>query len=192
MTPRSFIIFGTLSVAVGALTMPVEAQAVHCQFRGAPEALADRPSPLDSVSIRLGDGEAKLCYGRPSARGRTMIGGVDPLGQPWRMGANEPTTLHVPFPARLGSVDLEPGAYSLYAIPGATEWTIVVNANVNRWGIPISPDVRSSDVGSFVVQPTESPEHEEMLTFSFVGADAAGILTFRWEGAVWDVAFSRR
>ena len=59
-------------------TTPVLGQDEQCHYRGAPEALAERVSPLDSVAIPLGGGQAKLCYGRPSARGRTMVGGEDP------------------------------------------------------------------------------------------------------------------
>ena len=173
-------------------TTPVLGQDAQCHYRGAPEALAERMSPLDSVTITLGGGQAKLCYGRPSARGRTMVGGEDPLGQPWRMGANEPTTLHLPFPARLGSIDLPPGKYSLYAIPEETEWTVIVNTNTNRWGIPISPDVRSSDFGSMKVTPKEPSKYVETMTFSFQGSDLSGLITFAWELATFDLPITRR
>ena len=54
-----------------------------------------RPSPLESTAFALGAGHVKVCYGSPSLRGRTMIGGAAvPFGHLWRTGANEPTTLH--------------------------------------------------------------------------------------------------
>ena len=168
------------------------AQSATCQFRGAPDALAERPSPLDSVDIRLGDGSAKLCYGRPSARGRTMIGGEDPYGSPWRLGANEPTTLHLPFPATIGGVDVQPGSYSLYAIPEESVWTIVVNGNTNRWGIPISPDVRREDIGSFEVRPSRAPDHVETLTLRFEGSGSTGALVFAWENTTFRIPIARR
>lgn len=184
---------GAALVAVSVWTVPALAQSAgSCQFRGAPDALAERPSPLDSVVVRLGGAEAKLCYGRPSARGRTIVGEIDPFGQPWRMGANEPTTLHLPVPARVGSVDLEPGSYSLYAIPRESEWTIVLNANTNRWGIPISPDVRAADVGSVVVTPRPTEQHVETLTFSFRGSGEGGTLTYAWEHFTFDLPIARR
>jgi hypothetical protein len=85
--------------------------------------------------LRLGDAAAKLCYGRPATADAPRVGAEFPYGSPWQMGANEPTTLHLPFPARIGTVDLGPGSYSLYAIPEAGAWTIVVNANPDRWGV---------------------------------------------------------
>lgn len=170
-------------IALALLTpLAAAAQTPACQFRGAPDALDERPSPIDSALVRLGDGEAKLCYGRPSAGGTAQVGGEIPYGAAWQMGANEPTTLHVAFPARLGSVDLEPGSYSLYAIPEAGQWTIVVNANPNRWGVPIDADVRAADIGSFALPPSPSPEYVERLTFRFEGTgQLSTTLVYAWE-----------
>lgn len=180
-------------VALATLTAITDAgaQAPTCQFRGAPDALAERPSPLDSLDVRLGDAAAKLCYGRPSARGRTILGVQDPFGSPWRMGANEPTTLHLPFPASLGGIDLQPGSYSLYAIPEVGSWTIVVNGNTNRWGIPINPDVRRSDVGNFTVTTSALARPVETLTFRFEGNGVSGVLVFEWERTTFSIPIVR-
>jgi hypothetical protein len=122
-----------------------------------------------------------------------MIGGEYPFGTPWEMGANEPTTLHLPFPARVGSVDLAPGSYSLYAIPGASEWTVVVNGNPERWGVPLSAEVRAADLGSFAVTPQARNEHVETLTFSFRPAgDDAGTLVYEWERITLSIPVVRR
>jgi len=94
---------------LAALPLHAAAQLPNCPFRGAPDALDERPAPLDSIAIQLGGAEAKLCYGRPSADGAPRVGVDFPYGAPWQLGANEPTTLHVAFPARLGTVNLEPG-----------------------------------------------------------------------------------
>lgn len=170
-----------------------DAQSATCRFRGAVEALAERPSPLDSVLIELGELQAKLCYGRPSARGRTIVGGQDPYGAPWRLGANEPTTLHLPFGATIGTVAVGPGSYSLYAIPGEGSWTIVVNGNTNRWGIPIGADVRAADVGSFTVPVTRLADHVETLEFVFEPrGGAAGELVYRWEHTSFRIPIARR
>lgn len=189
MNTRAPLLAATLC-ALGSSALA--AQTPTCTFRGAFEALAERPSPLDSVAITLGGDEAKLCYGRPSARGRTMIGGEDPFGSPWRLGANEPTTLHLPFPATLGDVELQPGSYSLYAIPEAGPWTIVVNSNTNRWGIPINPEVRASDIGSFRVTPGHA-DYVETLTFRYEGdGGRSGALVFVWENTTFRIPVARR
>lgn len=179
-------------VAATVLATEAQGQSATCQFRGVADALSERPSPLDSVAIPLGAGVGKLCYGRPSARGRTIIGDQDPYGSPWRLGANEPTTLHLPFPARIGDVDVDPGSYTLYAIPDDGAWTIVVNGNTTRWGIPISPNVRRSDIGSFLVQTGTLDGHVEVLTFRFEGSGRAGDLVFEWERNTIRIPISRR
>jgi hypothetical protein len=192
-TPLAALSGVLASLIVLVAARPVAAQTGTCQFRGTAEALAERPSPLDSVDVHLGDASAKLCYGRPSSRGRTMVGEQDPYGVPWRMGANEPTTLHLPFPAEIGDVSVGPGSYSLYAIPNPGVWTIVVNGNTNRWGIPISADVRTADLGSFTVSARPLPEHVETLDFSFEPTGgASGDLVYRWERTTLRIPITRR
>jgi len=185
-------IAGALAAAL-IPTTGLLAQAPTCQFRGTADALAERPSPLDSVRVSLGGTDGKLCYGRPTVRGRAMIGGQFPYGTPWEMGANEPTTLHLPFAARVGTIDLAPGAYSLYAIPGEGDWTIVVNGNPDRWGVPISAAVRAADLGSFAVTPQVRTQQVETLTFSFrpSGADG-GLLVYEWERLTFSIPITLR
>lgn len=185
------IVMMTLTAAAMGAPMPVAGQET-CVYRGAADALAERPSPLDSVDVRLGDASAKLCYGRPSASGRTIVGIQDPYGSPWRMGANEPTTLHLPFPATIGNVDVAPGSYTLYAIPEEGPWTIVVNGNTRRWGIPISPDVREADIGSFEVPTERTDAAVETLTFRFESGGSSGTLVFEWERNRLRIPVTRR
>ncbi len=97
--------------------------------------LASRPSPLDSLTFTLGGHPVKICYGRPSARGRRMIGGPSvPYGQLWRTGANEPTMIHTTTALSIAGVRVQPGSYSLYTVPGEEQWQIVVNRSISQWG----------------------------------------------------------
>jgi len=188
---RLTLALGVTVAGTGCLS--AQQAELHCNFSGPPESLAKRASPLDSVTIRIGDGEAKLCYGRPSTRGRVMVGGTDPFGQPWRMGANEPTTLHLGFAATVGGIALEPAAYSIYAIPTEKEWTIVINGNTERWGIPIDEKVRAADVGEFKVTPTPLDEPVEQLTFSFQRTGSqGGDLVYAWEKRTFRIPIRRR
>ena len=184
-----------LAATASAAVVPraLAGQTSACAFRGAPSALAERPSPLDSVLVRLGDGQAKLCYGRPTAAGVPRVGGEVPFGSPWQMGANEPTTLHLPFPATLGTVDLPAGSYSLYAIPEAGAWTIVVNGNPDRWGVPIGAEVRAADIGSFRAPTRPLPQDVDRLTFHFEQeTQTSGALVFEWERTALSLPLARR
>lgn len=156
--------------------------APACRFTASGDELTQRASPPDSASAQLDAGTAKICYGAPSVRDREIIGGLVPYGEPWRMGANEPTTLHLTTAARVGDVQVEPGSYALYAIPGESEWTIVLNSNPERWGIPIDEEVRANDVGSFTVQPEPLESPVERMTIEMEGEEGRGArVTLEWE-----------
>ena len=126
------------------------------------------------------------------------MGGLVPFGTPWRAGANEPTTLHLTAPALLGTIPsesgidafmalnpvaLEAGSYSIYAIPGEDEWEIIVNPNHERWGIPISDEVRSTEAGSFTVVPETTDEMVETMSFNYYPNDenSMGNISMMWE-----------
>jgi hypothetical protein len=147
-------------------------------------ALEGRPSPYDSAAVAIGDASVKLCYGRPSARGRTIIGSAEhhPFGELWRTGANEPTTLHTTGAIEVAGVALEPGSYSIYTRPGEDTWQVYFSRSVDRWGIPITPEVQAQEVGSAEVPRERPPEHVETLTFRFENAtDGGADLVLEWE-----------
>ena len=109
-----------------------------------------RQSPLDSLTFTAAKQTVKLCYGRPSARGRKMIGGDNvPFGKLWRTGANEPTVIFTPVALDIAGVKVEPGKYSIYSVPGAKEWEIIVNRSTSQWGheSTYTKEVEAQEVG---------------------------------------------
>lgn len=151
---------------------------LSCFLRGATmEEAAERTSPLRELRFSYDGGEALLCYGAPSARGREIMGGLVPYAEPWRTGANEPTAIHLTAPASVGGVELEPGTYALYTIPGEEEWQVFLNSSYERWGIPITDEVRATEVGSFTVAPEATEEMTETLTFDYADGD----IVMKWE-----------
>ncbi len=162
-------------VALAAQTAPGA-----CTHRGTAAELAKRASPLDSVQATVDGGTVKVCYGRPSARGRVVMDSLVPFGQPWRLGANEPTRLTLPFAADVAGVHVEPGTYSLYVVPRATSWEVHVNKAVDRWGIPIDAQVESQDVGKGSVPVETLTQPVEQLTLSLV-AGSPTELVVAWE-----------
>ncbi len=150
---------------------------------GTLEEAQARPSPLSETAFSVGALQGTICYGAPSVKGRTIMGELVPFGEPWRLGANEATALHLSEMAMVGGVHVEAGSYSLYAVPTATEWTFYLNSNVQRWGIPIDDGVRATDVGSFTVTPEATEAPVETLTFTFepVADGSVGALVMEWE-----------
>ena len=142
-----------------------------------------RPSPLSQITLSVGGNSGLLCYGAPSARGRDIMGGLLVYGQPERIGANEPTTIHLTGPASIGGVPLEAGSYSIYAIANQSEWEFFINSNWERWGVPIDDAVRSAEVGSFTVTPEPMDDMTETLTYSFepTADGAMGDIVMEWE-----------
>jgi len=179
-------VFHIRIVALALTMLGITASQSHAQecylARGDMAAAAQRPSPLGETTITLGGAEAKVCYGRPSAKGRVVMGELVPFGEPWRLGANEATAIHLPFAAEVGGVELEPGTYSLYAVPGASEWEFFINRSFERWGIPINDEVMEENVGSFIrpAAATEGPVEQLTFRWDSHGADM-GHLILEWE-----------
>jgi hypothetical protein len=176
---------GTLILAtLLAVASDLNAQAPDrsCWVRGDRARLASRPSALDSTSVALGGGEVKVCYGAPKKNGRQVVGGLIPLGQPWRFGANEATVIYMPTRGTIAGVAVEPGWYSLYTVASEKEWKFVVNSATQRWGIPVNEAVTSKDVGSGTVpvETSDEPAEALVLKLSSTGANAA-TLTAQWD-----------
>lgn len=153
-----------------------------CWVRGEYADLELRASPFDSTSVDLDEGVIKLCYSRPRKLDRPIMGRLVPFGEPWRMGADEATAIHVPAAATIAGVAVEPGWYTLYAVPGPEEWEIVVNSRTSRWGVPIDSEVREADVGTGTVSTYETRRPVDMMTMRFdpLGSGAADLL-LEWD-----------
>ena len=140
-------------ITLAAVVPEASAQTINgsCWVQGERADLELRASPFDSAMVQLEAGEIKVCFSCPGTLGRPIMGRVVPFGTPWRMGADEATAILLPTRARIGALELEPGWYSLYAVPGVREWRIVINADVRRWGTPIDESVRARDIGTCCV-----------------------------------------
>ena len=89
------LLLATLVSLLGPAALPI-ADAGGCILMNTEKLPVNkRVSPLDSLSFKVEKSNVKLCYSRPSLKGRTMIGGeAVPYGKIWRTGSNEPG--HVP------------------------------------------------------------------------------------------------
>ena len=155
-----------------------------CITSASAASLAKRASPLDSVSFEFGSAHIKICYGRPSARGRSMIGGYNvPFGKLWRTGANEPTMLHTSASITLAGVKLEAGTYSLYTIPDKEEWTIIINRSTTQWGDEgsYSESIKKDEVGRGTAPVKTVENHVEQFTIRPEVKGSWGALVMEWE-----------
>ena len=139
-----------------------------------------RASHMGSTLVEGKGITLRICYGRPAARGRTMLGGPRvPYGQLWRTGANEPTTLITPTGALVAGVEVPPGRTALYTVPGPETWEIILNASTSQWGIEseYTGEIRASELGRAIVPSERSDRFVERLTFS---PDSFGVV-LEWE-----------
>ncbi len=72
--------------------------------------------------------------GSPGIEGAVSQMGAVPFGKIWRTGANEPTLLSTPVALVIAGVSVPAGTYSIYTVPGETEWEIIVNRSYSQWG----------------------------------------------------------
>jgi hypothetical protein len=146
--------------------------------------VAGRKSPLDSLTFAVATRPVKLCYGRPSSRGRVMLGSAAvPYGKLWRTGANEPTIFFTPVALTVAGIRVPAGAYSLYTVPGASEWEIVVNRSITQWGEEsnYTPAVQAQEVGRAKVKRETLAEPVETFTIRSEGTGRGSRLVLEWE-----------
>ena len=144
------MVYALALLALAAAPSPAAADSACPVLMPNDVPVKGRQSPLDSLTFTAANQRVKVCYGRPSARGRTMIGGSGvPYGKLWRTGANEPTVIFTPVALDIAGVRVQPGKYSLYTVPGEKEWEVIVNRSTSQWGHENSytDEVRAQEVG---------------------------------------------
>ena len=145
-----------------------------------PTTYQQRVSPLSTVEIPMAAGAARLCYGRPSARGREVYGALVPYGEFWRLGANEPARLYLDGRLDLAGLPLEPGRYGLYAVPGPSRWTLHVTRSITHWGNDFSDGVQAADVAAIVLESTPLTMPVETLTMHAERSGDSTLLHIDW------------
>lgn len=77
----------------------------------------------------------RVTYSRPAKKEREVFGTkIVPYGEVWRLGANESAEIKFYQDVTIQGKKVNAGTYSLFAIPTATEWTIILNKDLDFWG----------------------------------------------------------
>ncbi len=122
------------------------------------------PSPTQTLKQNFALGDITLEYSRPSLKGRVAFGEVVPFDKVWRTGANASTKVTFSDKVKVEGNDVPAGTYSLYTIPGKTEWTIILNKNVTNWGT--DGYKQEEDLVRFKVKPMMISEKVETFTMN--------------------------
>jgi hypothetical protein len=118
-------------------------------------------------------------YGRPSMKGRKVMGELVPFGKVWRTGADEATTLTTDKELQIGGTIVPAGKYTLYTLPGQTDWQLIVNKQTGQWGTEYD---QKQDLGRVPLKKTATSAPVEQLTISVDKNPAGGgLLRIAWE-----------
>ncbi len=126
-----------------------------------------RRSQRAAVMQMIGTTRVEITYSRPVARGRALFGELVPWGRVWNPGADTATAITVSAPILVNGSRLPAGSYSLWAIPGEQEWTLIFSRAHPVWHVPY----REGQDALRVRAVPERGAHMETLTFYFPVVD---------------------
>ena len=141
-----------------------------------------KASPEEVATYQVGDAEITIDYSRPSKKGRVIFGELVPYGKVWRTGANEATTFTTTKDLKVGGLPLAAGTYTLWTIPQAGSWTVILNSKTYPWGVNydgIAQRDPTADVVTVEVPIQELPEAVELFTITVGGEPTA--LAMAWD-----------
>jgi hypothetical protein len=158
---------------------------------GMPEpGLSQQPllSPRDSVEISFNGKKISVNFGKPSIRGRKQImGGLVPFDKWWRTGANEATAFVTQADLIVAGKNIPKGSYTLYTMPSATQWKLIINKQTGQWGTVYSPELDLVRI-PLKKKMLKTPVETLSITLEKSGK-SSGMLRLVWENTDLSVNF---
>jgi hypothetical protein len=152
-------------------------------------AAAEARTGLQQLSVRdtargsIGAATLAVDYGRPLARGRTLLGNVISYDRVWRTGANAATQLTTSAPITLAGLSLPAGTYTLWTVPHVHGVDLVVNRQTGQWGTEYS---RARDLGTAPMKSESLATPVEKFTIAIEPRDSRhGTLSMSWGTFRW-------
>lgn len=135
-------------------------------------------SPMDAASYpsdyKVSDKAVKIVYGRPQLNGRSLSE-LAPYGKQWRLGANEAAEITFYKDMTVGGTKIKAGTYTMSAIPGDKEWTLILSSDLNVWGSYFYNE--ANDVARIKAPVTMGDESVEAFSIMF---DKKGTMHMGW------------
>lgn len=153
---------------------------------------AKHTSPPAETSVVINGKNIAIKYSAPSMYERKIFGGLVPYDKVWRAGANSATALTTDANLDINGLKVPAGSYTLYALPGATEWQLIVNKQTGQWGTVYD---QSQDLGrvKMTVSKADAPLEAYKITLAKSDGNTSGnkgTLTLAWENVVASVPFT--
>jgi hypothetical protein len=144
------------------------------------QAGGGKPSPAASATCDLGGGKTiKTDYSSPRMKGRKIYGGLVPFGEVWRTGANEATTFVTSADVMVGGKNVPAGSYTIFTVPAADKWTLIINKKTGESGIPYKYE--SDELARVDMKVSKLPSPVEDFTISYDKAGNGCTLRMDWE-----------
>ena len=139
--------------------------------------------PIDYPKLKIANATTgpplvRVIYSRPHLQRRRLFHDILKYDEPWRLGANEATEIDFYRSATIQKSKVLPGRYILYAIPHPGAWTIVLNSNIDSWGLKQDS---TKDVHRFRIPVTSGNPSLEYFTMMFEKTNEGTDLVMAWE-----------
>ncbi len=139
-----------------------------------------KPSPAASASCDLGGGKTiKTDYSSPRMKSRKIYGELVPFGEVWRTGANEATTFVASADVVVGGKAVPAGSYTIFTVPTADKWTLIVNKKTGEWGIPYKYE--SDELVRVDMKVSKLPSAVENFTIAYDKSASGCTMRVDWE-----------
>ncbi|HUR65032.1 MAG TPA: DUF2911 domain-containing protein [Chitinophagaceae bacterium] len=121
---------------------------------------------------------ARVIYSRPHLQGRQIFHEILNYGVPWRLGANESSEIDLYKDITIQGKPIKAGRYVIYCIPQEKEWTIILNSNIDTWGLQPDP---KQDIARFTAPVTTTDNSLEYFTMVFAETSKGADLLMAWD-----------
>jgi hypothetical protein len=150
-----------------------------------------RPSPPAQTDCALANGtKIHVDYSSPRMNGRQIYGGLVPYGEVWRAGANEATTFVISGDVSVAGKSVPAGKYTIFVVPAADKWTLIVNKKTGEWGIPYKYESDELVRADMTVSKLNSPVEDFTIGFDHAGGTCT--LHMDWETTRASIVISGR
>jgi hypothetical protein len=143
-----------------------------------PMDMAWLPVDYPKLSVKRPQPVARVIYSRPHKQGRRIFGNLVKYGERWRLGANEATEIETFIPVTIQDKKVPKGRYVMYCIPEKDRWTIVLNSNLNSWGLNLDP---SKDLYRFSIPAQTKNQSVEYFSMVFQTTPTGADLIMAWD-----------
>ncbi len=141
--------------------------------------------PVDYPKLKMtneiqGTPIVRVIYSRPHLQ-RRHFHDILKYDEPWRLGANESTEIDFYKNVTILGKKVKPGRYIIYCIPHAESWTMVLNSNIDTWGLKQDS---TRDEYRFQIPVIRNNPSLEYFTMVFEKSATGADLVVAWDDVI--------